>query len=733
MTQVRAAGSSPAPLAAGAVVVVVLVTAVHWPALSASALSFDDSEYFTENPLVRSPSWHSAGRFLGEVFRPSTVHGYYQPLTMISLMLDYAMGARPDNLRPLHRTSLLLHLLNTVLCIVLVYLLFKSPWSAVLVGLLFGVHPMTVETIAWVGERKTLLAAFFASLSLIAYVRYARSRRWSTYGACLLAFVLALMCKPTSTPLPVCMLLLDFWPLRRLNKRAFLEKVPLFVIAGISAYITYRSQALTAETRLGTVFGPGRIPYILCHNIIFYLRQIACPINLSSHYPFPSPLDLSNAKVLAGVIGTLVLIPALILSLRWTRALLTGWLYFFIALFPAIGVVGFSNVIAADKFAYLPSAGLILPIAYFLVRLRGPARRPGAAIRTTAATVVVAILAATAAAGARSYLHRWQSTERLFRYMLAQSPQAPAVRLLLARELARQGRTDEAITHYRKVIEIVPAYEAPYNDLGVLLFQQGDTEAALELYSTALQLEPEYAEAHNNLGNALLRQGHTEKAAACYARALEIKPDYADAHYNLANLLAAQHNPERAMFHYKQAIGADRNHASAHSGLGNMLWLAGDHPAAISQYRKALEINPDHAFSHRNLAELLHRQGRIAAAVGHYREALRCKPDWWEVADVLAFIHATHEDGRFRDPTEAVRLAEQACRITGRANPAVLGTLALAYAAAGRLDRARSTAQEAIDRARSAGQPQVADDVRARVQRYLGPGLSQPARRSDNP
>ena len=257
------------------------VVVVHYPALSAQAISFDDSQYLSNNTLVQNPSWGSARRFLTEVLEPSTVGGYYQPLTMISLMLDCGMGGSDDNLMPFHRTSLILHTANTFLIVVLLYLLFGNAVIAAAVGLLFGLHPMAVETIAWVGERKTLLAAFFALWSLIFYARYASKNSWVTYACCLAAYVLALMSKPTSTTLPVVMLLMDFWPLKRLSRRAVLEKIPFFTLVAISAVITYVSQSRTSITSLPTNYGIERIPFILCHNIVFYLYKIIWPVNLT--------------------------------------------------------------------------------------------------------------------------------------------------------------------------------------------------------------------------------------------------------------------------------------------------------------------------------------------------------------------------------------------------------------------------------------------------------------------
>jgi hypothetical protein len=415
-----------------------VVLTVHWPALSAKALSFDDNQYLMDNMLVQNPCWMSARQFLTEILEPSTVGGYYQPLAMISLMLDYALGGRENNLLPFHRTSLILHIANTALIIVMLYLLFGQIWIAAGVGLLFGVHPMTVEPIPWVGERKTLLAAFFSLWSLIFYVysrksHHARRTTASLYIGSLIAYLLALMSKPTSTPLPVVMLLLDYWPLRRLNWRTVLEKTPFFVLGGISAIITYISQSRTAGVTMPGHFGPERISLIFCHNIIFYFYKMIWPVNLSSHYPFPEPLNLSQPMVLAGVIGTFVLLALLVLSLRWTRAAMAGWLIFFVAILPTMQIIGFSDVIASDKFAYLPSIGLLMILAAFLVWLCN--NRFLTLCRVSA--MIIVLLACAESIAARCYLTYWRDTVSLFEHMLALAPNAVQVHNNLA-SIARQ-------------------------------------------------------------------------------------------------------------------------------------------------------------------------------------------------------------------------------------------------------------------------------------------------------
>jgi len=577
-------------LFAAIALVCVAVFVVHRPALSAKALSFDDNQYLLDNPLVKNPSWYAAGRFLREVLRPSTVHGYYQPLSMISLMGDYAMGGRAENPRAFHRTSLGLHVANTALVTVLLYLLFGRVWVAALVGLLFGVHPLTVEPIPWIGERKTLLAAFFALGCLVLYMRYApRPSAWVLAG-CTVLFALALMSKPTSTPLPACLLLLDYWPLKRLGKRAVLEKLPLFILAGISALITFYSQKLTAHVRMPTETSPLRIPLLLCHNIVFYPYKMLWPGYLSSHYPIPDPLSLAHPMILAGVVGTVLLVAALLVSWRYTRAAVTGWAFFFLAIFPTLGVIGFNNVVASDKFAYLPSVGLLIALAGGLGWLWDRWESPAARRRVRSALVAaVVVLAACEAVGTRRHLRCWRDTETLYRHMLTGAPNSPWVHMDLANALSREGRFDDAVTHYRRAIAIRPGYAKFHYNLGITLWRRGDLDEAIHHCRRALELMPDYAKGHNGLGSLLSQKGQLEAAIRHYKKAIAIRPEYSEPYYNLANV------------HLR----------------------CGRNEQAISCYRQALRIRPSYGFAHFGLAMALERAGRIEGAVRHYEQAIR--------------------------------------------------------------------------------------------------------------
>ncbi len=668
----------------------------HWPALSARAISFDDRQYLTQNVLVQTPGWRSAKRFVTEVLTPSTVAGYYQPLTMISLMLDYAVAGRPDNLRPFHRTSLALHVINTMLIVILLHQLFGNIWAAAMVGLLFGVHPLTVEPIPWIGERKTLLAAFFALLAMMAYLRYCglrigdpnparkcgagpgtgvpgsdspwKSKTW--YAVSVVCFVLALLSKPTSIPLPFLLLLLDYWPLRRWCTRALIEKVPLLAIAAVFAVITYVSQE-----RTGGVTDPGEhsalhVPLILCHNIIFYLYKMVWPANLSSHYPFPVPLTLSEPMVLGGVVGTCVLIPMLLISLRATRALLTGWLFFFVAIFPTLGVIGFTNVIAADKYVYLPVFGILMILAWGLGQLRiancglrngepeSVARKSRAPNRSVVVVVVVVVLvlAAAEAGATRRQLARWQDTETLFRHMLKLAP-------------------NEGLLH---------------NGLGLALADAGHIDEAIAEYKRALELKPESADVHNNLGAALVSQGKIDDAIAHYRRALELRPDFVRAHYNLGLALAAQGRGDEAVGHYRRALELNPDCVEAYNNLGLELAAHGRIDEAIAHYRRALDVKPDYMEAHYNLAAAYMSRGRLDEAIKHYRRALEVKPESVEARINLGLALA----GRGQ-LNEAVAEYEQALRL----NPASFeahNNLGLALADLGRLDEAVSQYRSAL-------------------------------------
>jgi hypothetical protein len=279
------------------------------------------------------------------------------------------MGAFLRDLWELLRKHLtVLAALGGALVILLLYQLFGNPWAAGLVGLLFGLHPLTVEPVAWVMERKTILAAFFAFACLNAYLRYTRHTRPLWLAAAAVLYLFSLLAKPTGTPLPIIMLLMDYWPLKRFSKRTLLEKVPFFVLSAAFAALCVLCEQKVNPLSLPVKLSPLHLPLRLCWLIAFYPCKILLPIHLSSVYMLPQPLGLTNGLVLLAVAGTIALIAFLIVSRRWMPALWTGAAMFYVGLAPTMGFVGYSWVAASDKYVYLPAVGLVLVLGWVLER-----------------------------------------------------------------------------------------------------------------------------------------------------------------------------------------------------------------------------------------------------------------------------------------------------------------------------------------------------------------------------
>lgn len=725
-------------LAAMTIAVCIAVAFVHWPALKAQALFFDDDMYLTDNRLVQNPSLGSAWRFLSEILRPSSVHGYYQPLTMISLMFDCALGGSDENLTPFHLTSLALHVCNSAMMVILLYTLFGDVMIAAAVGLIFGVHPMTVEAIPWVGERKTLLAAFFSLWCLIIYVKYTKDRHQTSdhrpkteddlksevsslrsqvsYVVCLAAYVLALLAKPISMPLAVLLLLLDYWPLKRIrqlslnrgNIRCLTEKIPFFIIAAFSAYITITSQANTAEVHVPKEHGPWQFPLMVCHNILFYPLKMLWPVNLSSYYIFPEPFDLSNGMVLSGVITTVLLIPALFISLRRTRAVFAGWLFFFTAIFPTLGAIGFTIVIASDKYAYLPSAGFLMMLTSFLVWLCGK----GHTVYKKAAVLIIAVfLASGETALTREQLSHWSSTVDHYQRLLDITPnqvrmlynQANAYENLSSVQAAKgdakqsQAFLDKAAEGYQKIIELKNAdiecrYKALSN-LGVAMSKKGRLKDAVNYYRESIKINPDFVTGYCNLGSALCELSRYDESLSYLEKGLSLAPDSIELRFNRAETLQAMGRPGEAETDYKKILQKDPNHSKALIKLGNLYSDQKQPQKAIELLKQAVKADPSSAAACSNLGWELKNTGRPEDAAEYFQQAMKLDPKLVPPVIGMAQVLLDHPDPAARNPKEAVVLAERAAKLTEYREAAVLDVLSRAYDAAGRTDDARTTAQ----------------------------------------
>lgn len=531
------------------IIAVVLFT--HWPSLSSQAVSIDDNMYIIDNNLVQNPGWISAGRFLGEVFKPTTVSGYYQPVTMISLMMDYAFGAKADNLHVFHVTNLIIHLLNTILAAVFIYMLFKKLWIAGVTALLFGVHPITLETVVWVSERKTLLAAFFVILAVILYLLNVNKKRKIYFILSILSYSLALLSKPTSLPLPFILLLLDFWPLKRLNKQSILNKIPYFVLFMVFSIITLVSQSRSASILLPNEISNSNNFSVFFHNVYFYFQKIFWPFNLSPYYDF----SFTHNMIIFRIIFTFSLLTLLIMSLRWSKAVFTGLSIYFMMLFPTMGLIGFTHMISSNKYVYLPSLGLLVVIACLLLYLKN--RIASLSKRSIASVCLISVLLltiSTEAIASRQYVKHWRDTETLYNYMLKLYPDSGFLHNNLGFTYKNSGNLQKAEYHCQKAVRLNPGSITNQLNLGITFVQQGKLNQAVSSFEKCINLNPEYYKAYYNLGVVMVKLEKIDEAVYNFKKSVDLNPAYALPYYNLGVVYAWQGRLNQSLDMFRKVI-----------------------------------------------------------------------------------------------------------------------------------------------------------------------------------
>jgi len=663
--------------------VAALVAAAHWPVLKAQALSFDDDAFVTYNPLVGHPSWSSVGRFFQEVLHPSTVKGYYLPLSMTSLMVDVALGGRAADLTAFHRTGLVLHALDAALILLILYRLFGALIPAAIVALLFGLHPLTVEPVAWIGERKTLLATFFALACILAYLEHLRRGGHGWRVASLVLYVLALLSKPTVVMLPLLLLLIDTWPLRRLRWEALQEKWPFFLLSLVSGVITVLSHERAAVIEPMSASDYLQWPVHAGYLLAFYLKKIVWPVGLTPIYPSPEPFGLSSPVVALGLAAVVTLTILLALAARRVPGPLVGWLWFVIAITPTLGLVKYSWVIASDKYVYFPAFGFLLVIAAG-IGAAWDGRRSSRLVSRAALLLAAVLLVAAEARGVRAALRPWSSSFVLFQHMEKYAPKSPPIQ----------------------------------NQLGILMADKAAPEQAIRHFRRALELMPELQEAHYNLGVTLATQGKTEEAIEHFRTAVELMPTNPDAVYGLGVALRLADRPDEASREFQRALRLEPRSISAYVQIGAMLALGGHPDEACDQFRQALAMEPQDADLRFKLGSALVLANHRREAARELREAVRLRSDWAEALNALAWLLATTPDPSLRAPEEALRLALRASKLTGDGNPEILDTVAAAQAAMGRFEEAAGTARRAADLALAAHADGLARLIQDHVRLY---------------
>jgi Flp pilus assembly protein TadD len=585
-----------------ALALVIATVVVYLPVRHNEFVSFDDDIYVTENPNIRDGlTWRSVRWTLtAGLTHDERNADYWRPLSFLSHAVDIELfGLRPAGH---HLMNVGLHAAAAVALFLVLQSMTNAFWRCALVAALFALHPLRVESVAWVTERKDVLSGLFFILTLGAYVGYVRHPfSWARYLVVALLFALGLMSKPMVATLPFVLLLLDYWPLGRTRwaepvvggnvtaplSRLLVEKLPLFALAGASGLVTFlRGRAGPDAIDLLTTIPPAmRIGNALL-SYGRYIGKMVWPTGLAVFYPLHP--GVSTAAVIGAGVGLAAVTAVVIWGARRGPWLVTGWFWYLGMLVPVIGLMQQGAESMADRFTYLPSIGLLIMLCWSV-----PARAVERRISKVTTCVLAAAVLAVCAALSRVQVGYWKDTETLFRHALDVTQDNWLAYNNLGSALERAGKLKEAIAQCEQAVRIRPDYAEAHNNWGNALRQSGRIPEAIEQYEQALRIEPDFAKAHYNLGVALWQAGRTEDAIGHYEQALRIKPDYAAAHYNLGTTLGQAGRIPEAIEHLEQALRIKPDYAAAHYNLGIALGQVGRIPEAISHLQSALKLEPN--------------------------------------------------------------------------------------------------------------------------------------------
>jgi len=652
--------------------------------------NYDDNLYVYDNPLiVHGLSW----RGLGWIFTHSVSFNWH-PLTMLSLMLDgQCYGLKAGGY---HLTNVLLHTASVVLLFLALRDLTGALWRSAFVAAVFAVHPLHVESVAWVAERKDVLSGVFFMLTLWAYLYYVRQPSWRRYLLVLLAFALGLLSKPMLVTVPFVLLLLDYWPLQRFEParcmipwRLIREKIPLLLLAAGFCVLTLFMQA---GARCPALPLSQRLANSLAAYVI-YLGQLFWPAGLAAHYPYSGP-GLPPVEIMAAALLLATISTAAWLARRKHPGLLVGWLWYVGMSVPVIGLVQVGDQPHADRYTYLPQIGLYIMIAWL------PARPPGPwHLNRRVVAGLSGVIVGTLIICARAQAAYWQDSETLWTHTLACTSDNEVAENNLGNALVSAGQPDAAIPHLQRALAILPDdAQADYN-LGYALLQKGQLDEAMVPLQKAEAISPAWADPYNILGNFFLQHGRVDEAIAQYQMAIKIQPGYAEAHNNLGTVLFQTGRVDQAMAQYQKAIDIQPDLAEAHSNLSRTMLQKREVNAAIIQAREALKIRPDFAKARRNLGVALVQKGQVDEGVSQLQQALALQPDLWDAQSDLtqiAWIMATAPAASARNGSKALELALQTDRLSGGTNSVMAATLAAAYAETGQFPAAITTARRAL-------------------------------------
>jgi Flp pilus assembly protein TadD len=588
------------------ILLILITLTVYWNVQNHDFVNVDDDLYITDNQEVREGLTKEG---LIWAFSINEID-YWRPLTWLSHMLDCQLyGLNPQGH---HFNNLLLHATNVILLFMTLRYMTGALWRSAAAAAMFALHPLNVESVAWVAERKSVLSTFFWILTLWSYAHYSQKPSLKRYLPVFLFLGLGLMAKPMLVSLPFVLLLLDYWPLARIRlwclnnesthsnhrpappSRLILEKIPLFVLSGVLTYVSFlSSQGQGMITTVETLPIGLRVQNALLSYVTYILKMV-WPADLAVFYPYPENIPFWHYAS-AGVFLIAVTVWVIRLARR-APYLATGWLWYLGTLVPVIGLFQQGLWPAfADRFVYVPLMGLFIMISWSLASLWEEWRLP-----TVVFSIAACIAFSSLGIATRLQARHWESSISLFSRAIKVTTNNHLAEFNLASALYKQGNPKKAVSHFSEALRIMPDNAEFRNGLGMTLLELGDIDGSVKHLTMAIGLVPNYAEAHVNLGAALAKAGKLEEAIAHYSRALEIKP-MAEAHHSLGLTLAGKGNFHEAVLHYRQALEIKPAAADVHNDLGVALVHQAKMKEALSHFSEALRINPNHNGARQNL------------------------------------------------------------------------------------------------------------------------------------
>ena len=627
-------------------------------------ISYDDDVYITENPnvqvglTVQSIKWAFTSGYAAN----------WHPITWLSHMLDYQLFG-PNPLYH-HLTNVFFHILNSLLLLIILKKATGNLWASAFAAAVFALHPLRVESVAWVAERKDVLSGLFWLLTIAAYFWYASKPCILRYLCVFISLALGLMAKPMLVSLPLILIVLDYWPLNRFDPdwadiktkapKLIIEKLPLFLLVIASMIVTFLVQQKAGAMFPGSNYSlPVRIANALVV-YVGYMSKMLFPWHLAVLYPHPGG-TLPMWKPIASLVLLFSMTTAILYKSPKYRFLTAGWLWYIIALLPVIGLVQVGEQAMADRYTYLPSIGFFVIVIWPIAQLQKKYKQITKPLCILAVIAVVAMIAAT-----RDQVKYWKDDTTLF----------------------------------TRTIELTKNNYIIHNNLGYTLFSKSRFDEALELFNKALEFKPNYAKASNNKARVFLTIGKFDQAANCLEQTVKMAPYWPDAYNNLglANFLSG--NYIDAEKNYRKAIILKPDFTKALNGFAKTLSKLNRPQEAIEAFNKAIKLKPDYADPYYFGAASLVKLGQTKKAVEYLRKSVSCDPNWFLPANTLAWVLAVSSDTSIKNPPQAVILAKRACELSKYENYNSLDTLSAAYAANGDFTNAISTASKALELAK---------------------------------